>query len=241
MPRDIVEYHKSTARELDAVKDRVRNLIDNQWAHDGRHKEAILKNVIKQFLPKKFDIGTGFVVRREEGYGLGHEHSNQIDIIVYDTSFPLLFIEGDFVITTPEAVRGIIEVKTNAESQGLLSIIRKMNKNGLFIYGGKNNKSRPLFNGLFSYDGFDDIGRDITAIMERVGQPIIDTFYEHRAEVNVWDYVVNHISLNKNIFLKHWFDFNGSKEYSLYNLEGLSYAYFISNLLYFVTDENIQR
>lgn len=241
IPRDIVKYHTSTARELEAVKNRVRNLIDQHWSEDGRHKEAILKNVIRKFLPKRYDMGTGFVVKREEDYSLTHKHSSQIDLIIYDTSFPLLFSESDFIITTPESIRGIIEVKTNAENQNLGEIIEKANQAGLFIYAGKSNKSKPLFNGIFSYDGFEEIGDTPNTITDRLEQQIIETFNQHIEKVKPQDYLVNHISLNKDIFLKHWFDHNRNCEYSIYSLEGLSFAYFISNLIYSVTDENLQK
>ena len=52
-----IDFHKSTAAELLAIKDRVRNLI-NHWGEDGRYKEAVIKTMIQRFLPEKFKIGT---------------------------------------------------------------------------------------------------------------------------------------------------------------------------------------
>lgn len=49
--------------------------------------------------------------------------------IVYDNSYPLLFNEGDFIITTPENVRAIIEVKTAIESSQIQGVIKKATKN----------------------------------------------------------------------------------------------------------------
>ena len=43
---DTIEFHKSTAKELLAVKDRVRNLV-NHWGEDGRHQKAVIKIIIQ--------------------------------------------------------------------------------------------------------------------------------------------------------------------------------------------------
>ena len=50
-------------------------------------KEAILRNVIKRFLPQGFKIGTGFVIR-SNGNNLNRnniESSKQIDILIFET------------------------------------------------------------------------------------------------------------------------------------------------------------
>ena len=45
--RNFLEYHKSIARELEATKDRIRQLIgDKHWLTDGEHKEAVLRRVL---------------------------------------------------------------------------------------------------------------------------------------------------------------------------------------------------
>ena len=82
------EFYKSLNKELMAVKDRVRSLIgEAHWVKDGEYKEAILKNVISKFLPKKYSMGTGFVINGEK------KITQQIDIIIYDNSSPVLFSE----------------------------------------------------------------------------------------------------------------------------------------------------
>ena len=136
---NIIEFYKSISKELDVTKDRVRNLVPN-WSEDGRYKEVILKSVIRRFLSEKYIIGTGFIVKGNEIRG-EHESSKQIDIIIYDSSFNTLFKEGDFIIVTPEGVRGIIEVKTNFKNcPNKNEIINQCNENGKFIFSGKRNK-----------------------------------------------------------------------------------------------------
>ncbi|SHM75765.1 DUF6602 domain-containing protein [Chitinophaga sp. CF418] len=185
----LIEYHKTTSKELLALTNKVRNLI-NHWGEDGRYKEAVLKNVIRRFLPEKFTIANGFVIKQTENRG-EHLSSRQIDLIIYDDASPVLFKEGDFVILTPDAVRGIIEIKANLQNQGVRDILLQANENGQFIFSGKEDKSQKFFNGIFSYEGFDSLNVDRFVINYKAGnEPFIgSTDYEK--------FKVNHVSLNR--------------------------------------------
>ncbi|WP_164731079.1 hypothetical protein [Anoxybacter fermentans] len=49
---DPKEFQESITKELDTIRNRVRNLIGtSHWGEEGQYKEAILKNVIRRFLP----------------------------------------------------------------------------------------------------------------------------------------------------------------------------------------------
>jgi len=213
---DPEEFQKSITKELDTVKNRVRNLIGcSHWEEEGRYKEAILRNVMKRFLPSNLSIGTGFVIEKNND---DIQISNQIDIIIYDNTVPVLFSEGDFVITTYKNVKGIIEVKTKIRNNQLQGIIQKAETNGKLI--GKH-----IFNGIFSYEYEDDINSEnIDQIIKRAKG------------------YVNHISLGPNVFIRFWKREDGNRLnlhiencqndfYNIYRLEGLSFSYFISNLL----------
>ena len=213
---DPKEFQKSITKELDTIKNRVRNLIgSSHWGEEGRYKEAILRNVIKRFLPSNLSIGTGFVIKKNNG---NTQISNQIDIIIYENTVPVLFSEGDFVITTYKNVKGIIEVKTKIKNNQLQEIIQKAETNGKLI---RNN----IFNGIFSYEYEDNINS------ENMDQVI------KRAKG-----YVNHISLGPDVFIRFWKKENRFRLhppvkncqndfYNIYKLEGLSFSYFISNLL----------
>lgn len=232
MLADIKEFHMSTSRELDTIKNRVRNLIgDTNWGDEGRYKEVVLKNIIRKFLPGHYGIGTGFVVK--ENSGQSHHISKQIDLIIYDTSLPLLFSEGDFIITTPAPVLGIIEVKTNIENLDIRKVIEKANEIGRFVYEGKIIVPKPLFNGIFSYEGYHDNYPD------SIDNRIRESASAYKSIIsNAKLYLVNHISLNKNCFIKYWW---GSRHrYSLYQLRDLSFSYFISNLMHFITEKDLE-
>jgi hypothetical protein len=102
-----LEFQKSITDELKALQNRVRNLIGNaNWGDEGRYKEAVLRNVIKNFLPSNISLGTGFIIDKKNDGEIAK--STQIDIIVYDNTYPVLFSSGDIVITTPANVIGII-------------------------------------------------------------------------------------------------------------------------------------
>jgi len=229
---DTIEFHKSTTKELLAIKDRVRNLISH-WGEDGRYQEAVIKTMIQRFLPEKYRIGSGFVVRQTRERG-NHEPSKQIDLIIYDTSCPILFKENDFVILTADSVLGIIEVKANATNQGLQQIVKKSNENGKFIFDAKNDKTKHIFNGVFSYDSrvnnVDTIANAIKAPWDELAQ------YQNREK-----FAVNHISLNQHWFYKFWEHQYADQRnpHFLYEISELSFSFFISNLMDWISGTSV--
>lgn len=227
---DTIEFHKSTAKELIAIKDRVRNLV-NLWGEDGRHQEAVIKTMIQRFLPEKFKIGSGFVVRQTRERG-SHEPSKQIDLIIYDNSYPILFKDNDFVILTADSVLGIIEVKANATNQGLNGIITKANENGKFIYDARYDKEKPLFNGIFSYESTVN---NVDTIVNHIKNPW------DGLGVNRQFYAVNHISLNQDWFYKFWLhEFSdGNLPHYIYKISELSFSFFISNLMDWISGTSV--
>lgn len=227
---DTIEFHKSSAKELIAIKDRVRNLV-NHWGEDGRHQEAVIKTMIQRFLPEKFKIGSGFIVRQTRERG-NHEPSKQIDLIIYDNSYPILFKDNDFVILTADSVLGIIEVKANATNQGLNDIIAKANENGKFIYDARYDKEKPLFNGIFSYESTVN---NVNTIANHIKNPW------DGLGINRQFYAVNHISLNQDWFYKFWIhEFSdGNLPHYLYKIDELSFSFFISNLMDWISGTSV--
>jgi len=234
---NITEFHKSTSKEMNAIKDRVRNLIGGyNWGEEGRYKESILINTLRRFIPKTFAVGTGFVIKKTERNIL-HDSSSQIDLIIYDTAFPLLFSEGDFVILTPEAVRGIIEVKTNIENlskKKLLEMVEKANNDGKFISEGQLRK-KHLFNGIFGYEGYNNTR---TRIITQTKSFLSESVKKHIFSPNSDFYLLNHFCFNNKYFLRYW---RNEYSYSLYDLEDLSFSFFISNIIFYLSEQRIQH
>ena len=221
---DFEEFQKSISRELLTIKDRVRNLIsDAHWGEEGRYKESVLKNVIKRFLPSNLSLASGFIITKE---GENIKRSRQIDIIVYENTSPLLFVEGDFIITTPENVLATIEVKTKIRSGNISDVINKASENARLAH-------RSTFNGIFAYE---KSGMDIKR-GSSINPNLRDALIESKG-------AVNHICLDENLFIKYWgsrekYDYFDDKIYSFYDIEELSFAYFISNLIECVAPDKV--
>lgn len=162
-----------------------------------------------------------------------------MDIIIYEDKSPVIFREGDFVIITESAVRAVIEVKSkiinysnpqpSGQDNALNIIISKINRLKTFETFSPIGEHRKKFVGIFSYE------HDMDFSHERVDDAL-----------QLSNGVVNHISLGPNKFIKYWDDtinldprpeYEG-RCYIRYNLEDLSFSYFISNLLHIVADED---
>jgi hypothetical protein len=222
------DFHISTGKELLIIKDRVRNLI-NHWGEDGGYKEAVLKSVIKRYLPEKYRIATGFVVR-QSGIKDEHTHSKQIDLLVYDTNFPVLFKEDDFVIVTSDSVVAIIEVKSNLQNADLIKVVKKANENGRFIYKGKYNKPKFFFNGIFSFDGY--VGTKTSIETGKLAQSIIEANSSLAQDEEFFKYKVNHISFNEHLFFIQRDNSIPTPHQSMIcDCPEMSFSYFISCLI----------
>ncbi|MCM3317168.1 hypothetical protein M3603_10965 [Rummeliibacillus stabekisii] len=226
-----LEYQKSIAAEFKAYEKRVRNLIDSaHWGEEGRYKEIILMNYLRRVLTNDLSVGTGFVRN-------GEKITRQIDIIIYDNSYPVLFSEGDFVVTTPENVVGIIEVKSRINRKDICDIMEKSNRNGKIIVGDSN---RFIFNGIFSYES----GGNSNSLFERMKQHdfsyLLKKLHFNQIIPQPLSYCVNHIAYGSETLIKLWtsnpnYGYQTAPYYSLYNLsEGLAFSYFLSNLQEFV-------
>lgn len=241
--QNILKFQKSITEELNLTKDRVRHLIGSaNWGVEGGYKEAILRKIISQFLPLNLSIGTGFILGNIDHYsGNLPTTSTQLDIIIYENKTPVIFREGEFIIITETAVRAVIEVKTKVTNysgsvdkngkNALNKIIEKTNdlkKFNSFRNPDINNGAQRKFVGVFSYEYKLDFMKDNIETALRLSNGL-----------------VNHISLGPNKFIKYWdtpYDSNLSENYRgrcyvRYDLKNLSFSYFISNLLHFVSDE----
>ncbi len=119
LPRNWFHLLESWADELNSRVNRVRLLIgDAHWGEEGTYKEALLRELLREFLPSKYRVSTGFVYWWDEGV------SKQIDIIIWDStdSTPLVQ-QGEFAILTQDDVKAIIEVKTTLRPDSLKSAL----------------------------------------------------------------------------------------------------------------------
>lgn len=235
--QNINRFQKSITKEIDVIKDRVRDLIGNaNWGEEGRYKEAVLRKAISQFLPVNLKIGSGFIVGNDDHvYGENPLISTQIDLIIYEDKSPVIFREGDFVILTDTSVRAVIEVKSkiinyaDQDGNSLNHVLEKFNSLRQFPSFQEQEGQRKKFIGLFAFEYNQNF------MNSRVVDALIAS-----------DGFVNHICLGPNKFIKYWSEtaeLNPPIEYQgrcyiRYNLTDLSFSYFISNLLHIVADED---
>lgn len=221
---DPVNFQKSITKELEVIKDRVTQLIDHaHHGETGRYREAILKTVLRKHLPRNISVGTGFIIE-----GDGDQRSRQLDIIVFDNTKPVLFSDGDFVITTMTNVLGIIEVKSSIPN--LNDVIEQFEESTFNFHARLLDQEQPkIFTGIFSYE-----------FTGNINAPGIDA---HLRNSNT---VVNHISFGTRYFIRKWRQQDApnlgppaieclTDFYNVYDIPDLSYSYFISNLIHIVT------
>jgi len=228
MRRDLGKFYKSISEELKSTQDRIRHLIgDAHWLSDGEHKETILRKTLRNHLPENLRVSHGFV-SYEEGT------STQIDILIHSTDKPTLYKEGELVVVTSEAVKAIIEVKTVVNMEEYKKAIKRLSNNvdsvreegssecmaGLFVYGKGNN----------DYCKEDQVGKYLEYLKE------VSNGNKKKA--------INLISIGKHLFMRFGCEKYADDEYArrnevsgwnAYRIENLSYAYFISNLVYVLT------
>jgi hypothetical protein len=124
--RDLTQYAGMIGEEFRSKVDQLSKILGP--VHEvsaGEYKESLLRSCIRRFLPKRFAVGTGFVVfagesirRQSAGENVDlanlvdYHTSHQLDIIVFDDfDYAPIFRDQDFVVVRPESVRAVIEVK----------------------------------------------------------------------------------------------------------------------------------
>lgn len=221
---DAAHYYRSLSQELAAVKSRVRQLIQtNHWQTDGEWKESVLRSVLRRHVPSTVGVGRGFIVGPRQA-------SSQIDVLLYDTSFPLLHQDGDLVFITPDAVRGIIEVKSTLRTDELTETLTKLADNAELLRDG----AKRIFLGLFAYEhvlGINGRNRLFSALQDvAVGQ-------RRRA--------VNHICAGSCDFYRFWANDPETKaqrnEWAAYSVDEMAWGYFIFNALEISVGETVKR
>lgn len=221
---DITPYLKSISAECEALKDRVRDLInDRHWATDGAWKESVLRALISRTIPTTFTVASGFVVT-EDG------PSTQIDVLIYDNSIPVLYRGGDLVFVPPAACAAIIEVKSSLDATQFRDAAVKVANNCGLIR--RYEPARRLFSGIFAYEG--------------TPTPIRLLGHINQAANGQEGRIVNHVSIGTSSFIKYWScnPESGERHYRRwhhYRLQDLAPGYFLHNLMSFLAKEDLIR
>ena len=219
------EYFESLTDELRSLKNRIRNFIsDAHWQSDGEWKESILRSILRRYLPKTTEIGKGFIITKEGP-------STQIDILIYDTTKPVLFRDGDFVLVTPDATLGVIEVKTKVRRSDLSDVLKKIDAIAK-LHKNQPTTTMPFF-GLFSYEDSDF---DSNFAL----QVIRDVF------IGFGVTPLHIFSFGESKFIRFWqFDPEDHtrlvNRWHAYELEGKAPAYFLHNTIAFTCQQSVNE
>lgn len=99
--------------QLSARTKTLRTLVTHR-SSIGWVNEQALGGLLRSYLPRKCALGSGFVLMADE------RQSKQGDVLIYNADdYPPLFREEDLVVICPEALLGVIEVKTQETEEFL--------------------------------------------------------------------------------------------------------------------------
>jgi hypothetical protein len=202
-----IQYFHSLSSELHSLKNRVRNFIqDRHWQTDGEWKESVLRTFLRRNLPKSVEIGRGFVLSSDNV-------SKQIDILLYDSTKPILFQDGDLVFVTPDAVLGIIEVKSSLNNSTLRESLQILSSNAHLVQS--KSTGRRVY-GLFSYEdkttNIDVTLRTLQEVSEEQGSRVIHCICLGESSfIRFWNIdpisgnrVINKWHAYNNTFANYW-------------------------------------
>ncbi len=221
---NIEKYLESLSMELESLKDRVRDFVDNaHWLTDGEWKESVLRSLLRRNIPTTFSIGRGFIVSPERT-------STQIDVLIYDLSKPILFKDGDLVFVTPDAVKAVIEVKTKINRSDLPSVIEKICENAALV---RNITPSGKFFGLFSYERIEsDPEYLLSIIKDKVG--------------GTGSRIINCVASGDSTFVRFWnldpiTDSHILDSWHAYELPKRAPGYFIHNVVESICPESVNE
>lgn len=230
--QDFLAYHKSIGEELKTSEKRVRNLIgDSHWLTDGEHKESILRKVMNDFLPEIYRVGTGFVCYPNSESTM--KNSGQIDILITSKFNPTLYKSGELHFVTPECTNAIVEVKTElSNGENIKKVLLKLSKEVKTIR--ENSNEQRCWAGLFVYNQGNIKEDEVLKTLQEIANNDING-------------IINCISIGENIFFRFWENghpmANIGREpvWHSYEIKNLSHAYFISNLVAYLSTSFTQN
>jgi len=186
-----------------------------------------LRAVLSGYLPSYIEPLRGFVVTPERGTG-------QIDVLLYDNRKPVLFRNGDLVFVTPDAVLGIIEVKSRVDDRSRLREALDSLADDAEVIRRARRTERELFVGLFAYQ------TDLGAARHREVRDDL----QHCAR-GLRPRIVSYVCLGCSHFTMFWEnspdDLGASYDtWHSYRLPDLAPGYFINNLVSTVSADSIE-
>ncbi|MBI2638666.1 hypothetical protein HYW83_03695 [Candidatus Peregrinibacteria bacterium] len=107
------KFYQSKVEEIRLKYENVCNFVEHN-GEKGNENELILIDFLKDFLPKSYSIGRGFIIDSEGNT------SNQCDIVIYDNFYNPNLIRLNSITYFPvESVYCVIEVKTTVRDEDM--------------------------------------------------------------------------------------------------------------------------
>lgn len=165
----ISEYYASFSDELQSKMKRLDVLVGrDHWLSVGNYKESLLRGLLSNLLPKKFEVSTGFIMSTDRDGRI--IKSKQQDIIIWNSNdYAAIFRDDEFVIVPPEACRAVVEVKSTIDTSTLLKALGS--SDGLYEFTRTEASSNfDIKKYIFAFDGniqfpnkyFDTVARFYT-------------------------------------------------------------------------------
>ncbi len=102
----IEQYYQGISQQLHAEVNFINTLFHHQGIK-GEGNEAVLRELLTKFIPKRYGVGTGVVIDKSG------QQSRQCDIVIYDTfQYPSLLSLASVHLFPVDIVYATIEVKT---------------------------------------------------------------------------------------------------------------------------------
>lgn len=219
------EYFRTLDQELRSLQNRVRNFIGgDHWLTDGEWKESVVRSMLRRHLPKSVEVGRGFIVSSEG-------NSGQIDVLIYSAEIPVLFRDGDLVFVTPDAVLGMIEVKTRFRSvREFEAAVEQATENARW---GVRRAPLEKFFGIFAYDSQVEYQDALGVLAAKAdGNPglVVDLVCLGEREFIRWTKADHH-----NPLVRHgvW------RAYQ--RLEGKAFGYFLHNAIQRLAPKSVEQ
>ena len=141
-PTDIIKRYSSVLIDALVQKVKASGLLNHDTTK-GELRELFVTNILKPFLTRQFEMGTGIIINNQG------EQSRQTDIIIYDNRILPPFIKEQHIGVFPiESVIGTIEVKSwlsGEEIQNTEKAVEKLHENvfeeGIFRKRGMSRQN----------------------------------------------------------------------------------------------------
>lgn len=149
----------------------------------GRGREDVVRSFLREYLPKRFEVGSGFIVDASGGV------SRQIDIVLYDKlSAPVFPVTETQRFFPAECVAGAVSIKSSLDRRALedavenLISVAQLNRFASgrteVVFGGvpspfehsafRGYPAEPIFTAVWAFDspGVDTVARNLHELIQ---------------------------------------------------------------------------